>query len=195
MKVIFCKIAWMEYYNGVKNTDKPVDEESWITEADEIGECNNFTPNEDGNYYGYVQTKSGRGKNNKLHIDKIEGMSEEDDKAEGVLVIWVAKDPSQNKINIIGWYKNATVLKKYQYNEDNKEYNIYAKMEDCVLLPINKRHKIVPKAGRGGSSYGMGSSNIWYGKKDDKNAETYIKNMINYINSYNGDNIAMSSNY
>lgn len=145
---------------------------------------------DDDNFHGYVSTKSNRGHPNQLHIEKLEGINKEDDEAKDGLVIWGAKHPEKNKHYIIGWYKNATVTRYYYEDGDGWYKNIYAKAKDCVLLPVNKRNKIVPRSGRDGYSYGMGQANVWFGKKDDPKANLYIKNMVEYIKSYDGENWA-----
>lgn len=195
MKVLFCNIAWMENYKGITEKDKAENGGKWIKEKLQLEECSNFLVKEDGSYQGYIYTKPSRGKDSPLKIENIEGTTEEDEIANNVLVIWVAKDPFQNKLNIIGWYKNATVYRDVNFDENQNKFNVTAKGEDCVLLPINKRHKIVPKAGRSEDSYGMGQSNLWFGKKDDKNADKYINNMVDYINNYNDENLLLESNY
>lgn len=66
---------------------------------------------------------------------------------------------------------------------------MYAKAEDCVLLSMNKRQKIVPRAGRDGYSYDFGRANVQFCDNDNKDANKYVRNMINYIESYNGENL------
>lgn len=195
MKVIFCNIAWMEYYSGVRDSDQPEGGGKWIKEKIHLEECHNFDFHEDKSYHGYIYTKESKSKNSELKIENIKGVAESDEQANEVTVIWVAKDPFQNKTNIIGWYKNAIVYRNCKFDENQNKYNVVAKSEDCVLLPINKRHKIVPKVGKNGYSYGMTQANIWYGKSEDKNSQIYIKNMMEYINKYNDDNLLLSNNY
>lgn len=190
MRVLFCNITWMKYYNGVTEDDEPMNGGAWVQEHNEGAECLNFALYDDGYCYGFVATKSNNGNANMLHIEKIEGVSKEDDEAEHVLVIWVAKDPYKGKSYIVGWYKDATVTREYFGDGDGWPKNIYARHENCVLLPISKRQKIVPRAGREGYSYGMGQANVWFGKKGDEKAELYIKNMITYIETYSGENFA-----
>ena len=91
MRILFCNIAWMKYYNGITHDDKPVNGGSWVKENENAIECLNFTPYNDRIYCGYVSTKSNRGNRNQLHIEKLEGITKEDNIAEDVLVIWVAK--------------------------------------------------------------------------------------------------------
>ncbi len=74
------------------------------------------------------------------------------------------------------------------------QFNIVANVEDCVLLPLNKRHKIVPRAGKDGYSYGMGQANVWFAQSNNDKEKKYVENMINYINSYDGENLALENN-
>ncbi|WP_027309391.1 hypothetical protein [Caloramator sp. ALD01] len=193
MRVLFCNIAWMKYYNGITDDDVPVNGGSWVNEYKEGAECFNFTLYDDDCFHGFVATKSNRGKFNQIHIEKLEGISEEDDEADNVLVIWVATDPTKGKSYIVGWYKNATVTRYYYEDADGWPKNVYAKAKNCVLLPINKRQKIVPRAGRDGYSYGMGQSNVWFGKPQDEKYNLYLKNILKYINSYNEENLALNN--
>lgn len=144
---------------------------------------------DDNNFHGFVETKSNKGKQNQLHIERLEGVSEDAEEADNVLVIWVAKDPARGKSYIVGWYKNATVFRNYYYDEDWCPKNIYANGKDCVLLPMNKRQKIVSRAGKDGYSHGLGSANVWFGKKEDPKANEYVRNVINYIENYDGESL------
>lgn len=193
MRVLFCNIAWMKYYNGITDEDKPENGGSWVKENGNATECLNFAPCNDGTYCGYVSTKSNRGNSNQLHIEKLEGITKDDDIAENVLVIWVAKRNINEKNTIVGWYKNATVGRYYEFIDNDWPVNIVAKVEDCVLLPLDKRHKVVPRAGKEGYSYGMGQANVWFAQNDDEKCKKYIQNIINFINSYDGDNLALEN--
>ena len=85
MRILFCNIAWMKYYNGITHDDKPVNGGSWVKENENAIECLNFTPYNDRIYCGYVSTKSNRGNRNQLHIEKLEGITKEDNIAEEIL--------------------------------------------------------------------------------------------------------------
>ncbi len=106
MKIIFCKTAWMKEYKGDVINDPPQyggkNQDKW--------ECNNFKC-VDGKYYGFVEPQHADGKfRNKIDIKKI-GLFEKinnDKSVDGVLVIWIAKK-EKNNLQIVGWYKNATV--------------------------------------------------------------------------------------
>lgn len=68
MRVLFCNIAWMKYYRGITEDDKPENGGSWVNETQTAHECFNFTLYDDDNFHGYVTTKSNRGRDNQLHI-------------------------------------------------------------------------------------------------------------------------------
>lgn len=72
MRVLFCNIAWMKYYNGITDDDKPANGGSWVKENENATECLNFAPCNDGTYCGYVSTKSNRGNVNQLHIERLD---------------------------------------------------------------------------------------------------------------------------
>ena len=112
-----------------------------------------------------------------MHIEKLEGITKEDNIAEDVLVIWVAKRNEASKSTIVGWYKNATVFRYYEWRKSGLQFNIVANVEDCVLLPLNKRHKIVPRAGKDGYSYGMGQANVWFAQSNNDKEKKYVEKM------------------
>ncbi|MCI9069740.1 hypothetical protein [Clostridium sp.] len=193
MRILFCNIAWMKCYNGVEN-EEPKNGGSWVKENKYAIECHNFTPCDDGMYRGYVCTKSNGGNRNQLHIERFEGITKEDDVAKNVLVIWVAKRNINKNNTIVGWYKNATIFRNYQWRDNGEQYNIIAKLEDCILLPTEcNRNKVVPRAGKEGYSYGMGQANVWFAQGNDDKEKKYVENMINYINSYDGENLALEN--
>ena len=82
----------------------------------------------------------------------------------------------------MGWYKDATLFKDYQYSEDlNRNYkdekigyNVKAKEEDSILLPIDERVFHI-KRGKGW----MGQSNIWYA--DQESNEDFKNEVFEYI--------------
>lgn len=185
MKVLFCNIGWMKYYEGVTDEDPILFGGSYNEKFKDGVEQYNFV-DINGYCYGFVETKSTKGKSNELHIEKIEGISNLASEAEGVLVIWMAKDPYEKHTKIVGWYKDATVYRVYQ--EKNialySIYNVKAKSENCVLLPENKRNRIVFRAKEIGIGKGPGMSEVWYAR--DPEARDIVKEYINYVLNYKG---------
>ena len=151
---------------------------------------------------GFVETKTTNGKNrNQLHIEKIGDKSDKDiEKLDDVLVIWCAKADYLDFTSIVGWYKNATVFRYYNEVEVGngyiKNYNIIAKAEDCVLLPVNARSRralwYAPRKGKkNGPSYGFGQANIWFANEVSENIylKNYLDKIIEQIYNYSGDNL------
>ena len=183
MTYLFCNVGWMKYYQGQDDNDKIVGGGSFVGEEGYGLEVCNFVPYKN-QIYGYVQPPSGRsGENIKsgtdeyfsrtiININRL-GANSSDDCRKNVNVIWTAKDPALGgKTVIVGWYKNATVYRKYQkfdqappcHKANNVDgYRIVAEESNCKLLPIEQRTVQIPKRVKGG----MGQANIWYADKPE----------------------------
>ena len=184
MNILFCYIAWMEYYNGITDDDKPKNGGSYIRENEEGGECYNYR-DYNGRCYGYVKG------NGNLALEKhFENCSANSAFAQNVLVIWVATNEI-NETRIIGWYKDATVYRQVQYllsfinPYNNSPYTIVADSENCFLLPESKSDFPIQRAARTGKGTGMGRSNIWYAESQFAQ-NVLIPKVIQYIDNYDG---------
>jgi tetratricopeptide (TPR) repeat protein len=182
MRVLFCNIGWMKYYEGVTDDDQILFGGSYVEEFKEGAEQYNFL-DINGYYYGFVETKSNRGNRNKLHIEKIEGIDSSASEANNVLVIWMAKDPTSKHTKMIGWYKDATVYRVYQ-EKNIAFYNIKAKAENCLLIPVSKRNRIIYRAKEIGLGKGPGMAEIWYAQEPE--AVEIAKEHIKYVLNYSG---------
>ncbi len=198
MKVIFARIGFMKFYQGPKPGDeKPIGGGSYNT--GEIGhEAYNYT-DINGLLYGYFQPHMKEPY--EINIGRIQqGCS--DKKIENVLVIWFATNPIAKGQVVVGWYKNATVFKSIQSptklpQRKNYNYNIKAKKEDCVLLPISKRKFPVGHGIKGKKEGNPGQANTFYvldnnGRPKDLNNPTnaWITKLIEYVTNYDGDTIS-----
>lgn len=207
MKILFCNIAWMDYYKGVTKTDRPKNGGAWVKDNDDAHEANNFQKmkfdGEDTEYcLGFFETKSTNGQDrNQLHIEKIQGceLCKYEDSVDDVLVIWYAKDDCVDFTSVIGWYKHTTVLRYHDNvkmdSDYDQYYNVIAKSEDCVLLPKGIRHRralwYVPRKGKkNGLAYGFGQANVWFGNtsEDNQNLNNYLKKIVEQIEGYCGEN-------
>lgn len=217
MRILFCNIAWMDYYQGIiPGKDEPRNGGAYVLENNDAHEKYNFqsvylTEKEcnypDDDYcLGFVETKSTNGKTvNQLNIERIEGCSalKKEPEVDDVLVIYCAKYPDSlaNETYVIGWYKHATVYRNYArinfLNEDGtvyeQFYNAIARKEDCVLLPRSLRRKSniwrVPRKQRG-ISYGFGQANVWFAQGADENPDLrkFIDRIVSLIDTYEGEN-------
>ena len=213
MRILFCNIASMKYYKGNScGIDDPSGGGSFVDENNECAEMFNFAPSsinlENGEKAetcsGFVATKTSRsGKEQELHIEKIEGFKA--GKAEehifDVLVIFCAPHPSYHYSHIVGWYRDAVVFRHYRrvprQDKDGKwydwPYNIFAQKENCVLLPVKERSKknlwYVPRR-QTGASYGFGQANVWFaeGREENKLLDRFLTRIVNQIENYSGEN-------
>lgn len=165
MRILFCNIAWMNYYKGIVwGKDEPQNRGSYVKETLDAHEKYNFEAiplTEESGYpkgeycLGFVETKStNKETRNQLRIEKIydcEGMNEETS-VDDVLVVYCALYPDaiEKETYVVGWYKHATVYrncKVMRFLSDTEEeyydqaYNAIAKKEDCVLLPRGQGEK------------------------------------------------------
>jgi hypothetical protein len=104
-RMLFLNVAWMKDYKGKTTSDNMQGGGSYVKEFKMGSEMFNFL-NEDGYAYGYVQpAKLG----DTIDIWRIGAKHEASTSVDGVLVIWVAKHPTEGGTRIVGWYKNATI--------------------------------------------------------------------------------------
>ena len=169
MNIMYCRIGWAKSYDGTV-TDAPQAGGSF--NDNNIGyELYNFKPYA-GKCYCYVKIHKGHS----IRIDEHCGCAWNGVSVDGVLVVWVAKNPETGGQYIVGWYKNATVFRGYQNvpsavmaEREQKMVSIYdvsADEKDATLLSLAERRYLIS---------GMGQSNIWYGNSEiNKKVEAYI---------------------
>ena len=126
MKIVFVNVPWMKYYSGEGDEEKLVPN------------CGYNFQHVNGFYYGY-----GEGLD-KINIEEIEGVAEQDEVAEDVTVVFTAKNrKGENKV--IGWYKKATLYResKESLSLDSErpvfKYSMKAPACHAVLLPVELR--------------------------------------------------------
>lgn len=216
MRILFCNIAWMDYYKGkVEGLDEPKNGGSFVDKYKEAHESYNFSPEylgadidypEGEHCLGFVETKSTNGTTrNQLKIESIDGCEalKNEKQVEDVLVIYCALYPDSEKSEtyVVGWYRHATVFREYQVmdftmddgNHYYQSYNAIAKKEDCVLLPrsVRRRSNIwrVYRKSKG-VSFGFGQANVWFanGRKENKELDGFLNRIVKQIEEYDGDN-------
>lgn len=217
MRILFCNIAWMNYYKGIiQGKDEPQNGGSYVKDNLDAHEKYNFDAvsltNEsgypDGEYcLGFVETKStNKETRNQLRIENIYGCEtlSKENFAEDVLVIYCALYPDavEKETYVVGWYKHATVYRNCEvmrFSSEDEEgyydqaYNAIARKEDCVLLPRASRRKAntwkVPRKSKG-VAYGFGQSNVWFaqGREENKLLDQFLNRIVKQIEEYNGKN-------
>lgn len=126
MKLMIINVPWMKYYVGEGDEEK-------VTPL-----CGYNFQNVNGHYYGFNE-----GIEN-IAIENFEGVNLEDEKVEGVTIIWTAKN-REDENKVIGWYKNATVYRQPQsfLSLDSERtiftYSFVVKAEESLLLPMELR--------------------------------------------------------
>lgn len=155
----------MEHYRGQSATDQITGGGSYVQEEGMGHEVCNFAEYRN-KVYGYVQPPRANSQpgDGQINIDRLGGKGK--DFVENVLVIWTATRPKVGSV-VIGWYKDATVYRFYQYfptipklHNDNglHGYRIVAKASDVTLLPVDRRNCSIPRGVKGG----MGQANVWF---------------------------------
>lgn len=184
-KVVFCRVAWMKYYNGVAEDDKPMNGGSYVNENGDGGEVFNFSPH---NHicYGYVMHKG-----DEVHIERYDKIPDNHSEIEDMTVVWVAT--GDNGPRIIGWYEHATMYRYWQCMWDYSftdcpewNYNFKAKETDAFLIPEEKRSFVIPRASVSGKGRGMGQSNIWYADSEYAQEEV-IPEVLAYLEEVKKD--------
>lgn len=212
MKLLFCNIAYMKYYKGTCEKDKAYGGGSFVDANGYGHEEFNFKPEyiefkdsimEPGEYcLGFFETKMTKGQRiNELHIERIEGCNDSAEEVDNVLTIFCAPRQFQNYTTVVGWYKNSTVYRHYQdciFPSDDcsepyvQSYNIIAKAEDCILMPVKARTRDLWNVPRraAGASYGLGQANVWFaeGRENNKLLDEYLKRIVDQIENYRGEN-------
>lgn len=160
--IIFVNIGWMRRYQGPAEDDQIM--------ADNFGyfavegnpptaahEQWNFAPT-DGMVYGYVPRST------PINISRL-GASGEAQSAEGVLVVFMSRDPAEDLLKVVGWYRDATVYRKESFTHQRGDLSvstsITARAAEATVLPVADRRIVIPTAQR--EAGGVGQSPIWYG--------------------------------
>lgn len=184
-RVLFCNIAYMKYYSGITQDDRPINGGKYVRENGDAGEKFNFRLS-DGIIRGFVETKyhndsSNEAQPNQIHIERIDkSFSNKDDSIENVTVFFCATKPKGNRV-IVGWYKNATVFRFRQFKEcfgETLAFYMFTKAENAYLIPVEKRTFQV-RTGKDA----FGQSQVWYAEK----APQFIESALEYIRQTEAD--------
>lgn len=196
--IMLVKVSWMSYYQWQAG-DTPSGHSKYLKEMKWVkldgGDGYYADIDENGNFavvngycYGSFQTQR-----RIPHIEKIEGASR-DKKCEivdEVLVIFCAPNPKRKgkrETNVIGWYVNTKVYRKYQHDDEYDDeyfdwpYNIFSESKNCVLLPESERkdNKVWFLPQVKGSQINFGQSTYKFPKKSAPELQEVLKAMANY---------------
>ncbi len=196
MRILFCNIVWMKKYQGITDADKPKYFGTYVVEQDAKADIFNFSEY-NGKCYGYVRNDGDLILPGHLTQDYRDEYENRDSIGE-FLIVWCSF-ADKNTARIVGWYRNAVIFKKEQYQPSftNPEYELdyffNADSNNCVLLPVDQRTFRIEKSAKAGKGKGFGREDIWladslYAK------EELIPAVIAYIESYAGprDNFVLT---
>lgn len=205
-RIVFCNIAWMKWYQGVREDDEPQNGGAYVKKYHDAGEAINFqpftvTPADGGPesicYLGSYETKMQGETIRRTRIERIRGcvLRRTQDYAEHVTVVWCARHPDDSVGTcVVGWYEDATVWRDYQIlpidEEDGSSwerwFNIQAPADKGVLLPAKERKEPrwrVPRHKAGASTpFGFGQANIWYASEPE--ADDFVRRIVAQIRAY-----------
>lgn len=205
-RIVFCNIAWMKWYQGVREDDEPQTGGAYVKKYHDAGEAINFqpftvTPADGGPesicYLGSYETKMQGETIRRTRIERIRGcvLRRTQDYAEHVTVVWCARHPDDSVGTcVVGWYEDATVWRDYQIlpidEEDGSSwerwFNIQAPADKGVLLPVKERKEPrwrVPRHKAGASTpFGFGQANIWYASEPE--ADDFVRRIAAQIRAY-----------
>ncbi len=174
--VLMVNIAWMQRYQGPAEDDPVVADNFRYFWGEghppsDAHEQWNFADT-DGRVYGYVPRSP------QIGIARL-GAEAGADRAEGVLVVFISRDPAENVLKMVGWFENATVHRREVFTHDRGPLTvnsaITAPAGTAVALPVADRRIVIPTAKR--APGGVGQSPLWYAEEHpDKVAE--VRNFI-----------------
>lgn len=181
MPILFCNVGWMKDYNGIDGDS--IERGGEYNQHSTGHEVCNFSDNA-GTLYGYVQPTG------QIKIEKL-GAGKKDDSVSGVTVVWTAGPESGGTV-VVGWYRDATIFRNaqkitkpsaIQKKNGISTFRIKAPTDKAVLLPIEQRELIIPRAVKGG----IGQSNVWFADKEA--SQEIVKRVTSLINE--GFNFAL----
>lgn len=181
-RIVFCRVGWMRFYSLWPEDDGPIGGGSY-NDDESGGEVNNFRE-VGGRYLGYVQAATGGETGlNLRRIDPAAGRRA--DSLDDVLVVLVARRPTEGGQVVVGWYAGATCHSAVTHWR-SRFFVWSADPERAVLLPRSERSMPIPK-GKGG----MGQSNVAYayGSDDEPHDGVWIDETIDRITRYAGPNL------
>ena len=178
MKLLVCNAAWMNWYRGLQQRDRPVHGGSFVDRHGYGHELLNFSPN-GKYYYGYVQARF-----QSIDIDRLgaQGRPYVDD----VLVVWRARSPAGSVV--VGWYKNARVYRARQEGNARRRIKHKGKFDTIgwfFRAPISGSRLLPPRFRTlrwPASSPGFGSTTfVSFLEEDQPEVRSYRRTLLAYI--------------
>ena len=178
-KIVFFRVAWMNKYQGLWG-DIPQGGGSYDDESKD--EIYNFCERSDGYMYGYVQPVTGgrvEYSDATINLKRIDVFCDNEYSISGVTVVFVATNPIERGLFIVGWYKNAIVYRR-EHKIEGIGYYAKARAEDCFLIEPNQRTYKIPRATKDNKEF-LGQSNVWYADSKSSLVQKFRQGVIDYI--------------
>ncbi len=183
-RMLFCRVAWMEYYRGNPTVDVVLRGGGFPDEHGFGFEMYNFLPDQRGTVYGHMESRGA------LHLRRIDPAASS--QIDQVLVLWCANNP-HNDLRIVGWYSDATVFsnarpcprhlvgeRRLPDSPLEWAYHVSASAAKAVLLPTEQRDFRVPRARSDG--LGFGRHAVWYADKPGH--QGYRQTVLDYVRTW-----------
>lgn len=192
-KVVVLNVGWMKCYQGITTDDEITDGGRYVQDEGFGHEIFNFLPYKN-QMYGYVQP-TGAGKHyldRVIKLENIDESAEKSDSVDKVLVVWVARKPVYGGSYVVGWFKNATVYRRYQQplvpsNRMHKGepigFYVIAEEQDCTCLPLEDRTLRVPQIIKGEKG-GKGQSNVWFADSSIDRNRIFRETLYKFVEEY-----------
>lgn len=174
--IIYFNIGWMKRYEGIAADDPTIGGHGYFTKQKHThgAEAFNFLPRKDGRLQGYRPP----GAAERTDITRL-GAAPADEHIDGVLVVWLAREPGTGRTRIVGWYENARVYRNAQpggftLEGSPEHFTAEADAASCRLLPPVARTFEV-RSSRTAPGEGFGQKPTWYGApKVDARVWAYV---------------------
>ena len=160
--ILCCRISWMSEYRS--REEKAFSFHSYIRDGNPPEEALNFRRGSDGLYRGYVPVgDDAHGDHGSININRL-GALAGDVRVTPVLVIFCAPHEQKGGLRIVGFYRDASVLRKPELSDRPDRTQIARILaQDAELIPEEKRLFEIPGRQEGG----FGQSSLWYGITPD----------------------------
>ncbi|MEP2784652.1 MAG: HNH endonuclease [Pseudoruegeria sp.] len=159
--ILCCRIFWMSEY--CSREERSFSYHRYIQDGNPPEEALNFRKGDDGLYRGYVPVgDDAHGNHGKINIERLGG-AKKDEGVAPVLVVFCAPHEQKGGLRIVGFYRNATVLRKPELSDRPNQTKIARVIsKDAILIPEAERLFEIPGRQEGG----FGQSSLWYGLDD-----------------------------
>lgn len=176
MKIMLCNIGWSSEYKGSFIRGKHAFLKKHKGDGSERW---NFKRFPDGKVYGYIRGMGSEHSPPQLPVNLQTGWN----------VLFYAKDPTDEVLKFIGFYKEAVVSPDWKHHPVNRmirgerekhEYCASTSADHAVLFPESQRPSVGRSFGQAGFVY---LTDPWTGKVDPRNLALY-RQALNYLRGH-----------